>query len=560
MFLFKIQECKIMNKYFKTTAIRTVKLMVVASVILTMPTSCKKWLEEKPTSFYSADNFFKDPNEARMAVLGIYESMSSPTTYGFYMSLVFDIDSDIAQMDGTGLSNDPRVAAHYAMTPVHIYVAESWKLLYRGIDRANLAIERIPEMEQYKNGTDAQKKDLARLLAEAKFLRGQYYFDLVRLFGDVPMKLKATAATDDLQLPRVDRELVYDQVFKDMNEAIQDLPWASEKPVDERISKGAAKGMLARVALYRGGYSLRSNEQMERPAKYKDYYAITLKETKEIMESGEHVLNPSYEQIFRNHCKLILEPKESMYEVALYNLDGGATNSGVIGTWNAPVAADKNPYGRANSFYKTTALFQKSYIAGDLRRDVAVATYQMDINAAKIEFTGANDSKWAPGKWRRDWQNTGPKDLNNTDINWTLLRYSDVLLMRAEAENEINEGPNNEAYNAVNTVRRRGFGKPLNTVDAAVDLPAGLNKGAFLAKLQTERAYELCFEGLRKSDLIRWNILGPSLRATQIALKAYRAAYPYVAGTNFVDNKHELYPIPAGERDLNPKLSQNPKY
>ncbi|MBB5437742.1 hypothetical protein HDC92_001416 [Pedobacter sp. AK017] len=549
-----------MNKYFKTTAIRTVKLMVVASAILVMPTSCKKWLEEKPTSYYAADTFFKDANEAKMAVLGIYESMSNNNTYGFYMSLVFDIDSDIAQMDGTGLSNDPRVAAHYAMTPVHIYVAACWQLLYKGIDRANLVIERIPEMDLYKNGTDAQKKDLARLLAEAKFLRGQYYFDLIRLFGDVPMKLKPTAATDNLQLPRTDRELVYDQVFKDMNEAIPDLPWASQKPVDERISKGAAKGMLARAALYRAGYSLRANELMERPAKYKDYYAITLKETKEVMESGEHILNSSYEQIFRNHCKLILEPKESMYEVALYNLDGGLANSGVIGTWNAPVAADKNPYGRANSFYKTTALFQKSYATGDLRRDVAVGTYQLDVNAAKIEFTGTNDSKWAPGKWRRDWQNTGPKDLNNTDINWTLLRYSDILLMRAEAENEINEGPNSDAYLAVNMVRRRGFGKPLTTVNAAVDLPAGLNKDTFLAKLQTERAYELCFEGTRKSDLIRWNILGPSLRAAQAALKVYRAAYPYVAGTNFVDNKHELYPIPQGERDLNPKLSQNPKY
>src|SRR5690606_25386263 len=102
----------------------------------------------------------------------------------------------------------------------------------------------------------------------------------------------------------------------------------------------------------------------------------------------------------------------------------------------------------------------------------------------------------------------------------------------------------------VNMVRRRGFGKPLLTADAAVDLPAGLNKTTFLTRLQTERAYELCFEGTRKSDLIRWNILGSSLRAAQTALKAYRAAYPYVAGTNFVDNKHELYPIPQGERDL----------
>ena len=132
--------------------------------------------------------------------------------------------------------------------------------------------------------------------------------------------------------------------------------------------------------------------------------------------------------------------------------------------------------------------------------------------------------------------------------------------MRAEAENEMNEGPNAEAYNAVNMVRRRGFGKPLGVVDATVDLAAGMNKQMFLAALQQERAWELCFEGMRKADLIRWNMLGSSLRATEKALKTYRSNYPYQAGTNFVDNKFELFPIPQSEFEVNPNLKQNPNY
>lgn len=534
---------------------------LLAAGVLIQP-SCKKTLEEKPQSQYTTNTFFANTDEAYMATMGVYEIMSSQNTYGFYISMVFDIDTDIAQMSGSDFSNDPRVAAHYGITPVHGYLIQVWSAFYKGIDRANLVIQQIPQMPLFTSGTDAQKKDLKRMLAEAKFLRGFYYSELVRLFGDVPFKLTPTQATDDLQLPRTDRMTIYTQVIKDMTEAIDDIPWASQKASDERLSKGAVKGMLARVALFAGGYSLRQNGQMERPANYQDYYTIAKTQTTDIINSGEHVLNSSYQQIFQNQCKLTLEPKECMFEVAFYNSAGNSPNSGFIGTWNAPIAVVGNPYGRANSFYKAIAPFQKSYVTGDLRRDVAVCTYSLDINGNPVQIAASKDDTWSPGKWRRDWQGTSPKDLNNTDINWCLLRYADVLLMRAEAENELNNGPNADAYNAINMVRRRAFGKPLTTANVAVDLPAGLDKTTFLSRIQQERAWELCYEGVRKADLIRWNILGPTLRATQIAVKAYRSNYPYVAGTNFVDGKHELYPIPAAEFDVNhnPAFVQNPKY
>lgn len=540
---------------------RYIKLMVVASAILVAPTSCKKWLKEEPYSLYASDTFFKTTDEADMAVLGVYQQMTGTAGYGFYMSMVFDIDSDIAQMQGAVISDGPRQVAHYSIPTAHSYMLDTWRQMYRGINRANLVVEKVPQMDLYKNGTDAQKATLNKILGEAKFLRGQYYFDLVRLFGDVPMKLKSTEATDDVLLPRTDRYEIYTQIIKDMTEAAALIPENSAKSKDERVSKGAVKGMLARVALFAGGWSLRQSGQMERPSNYKEYYALAQKMTKEVMESGEHALNTSYEQIFRNHCKFILEPKESMYEVALFNATGGSANSGVVGTWNAPIADNGNPYGRANSFYKTTALFQKSYKTGDLRRDVAVCTYKLDVAGNQVpQLTARLDEGWAPGKWRRDWQNTGPKDLNNTDINWTLLRYADVLLMRAEAENELNEGPNAAAYDAINQVRRRAYGKPLAAADATVDLPAGLSKDKFFESLRQERAWELCFEGMRRMDLIRWNMLGSSIRATQAALKAYRSNYAYVAADYFKDNKNELYPIPQIERDLNTNLSQNPNY
>lgn len=543
------------------------RFLIVCMISLTTAlflSSCKKWLEEKPYSLYSTNTYFTTVAEATQGVLGVYEVMSNLNTYGFYMSLVYDIDSDIAQMDGSGLSNDNRTIAHYNVTPNHNYILASWKLLYQGIDRANLVIEKIPQMGLYENGTDAEKTELKRLLGEAQFLRGLYYFDLVRLFGDVPFKLKFTEATDDMQLARTDREEIYDQIIEDMKAAETGIPWASGKATDERVSKGAVKGVLARVYLFRGGYSLRQSGSMERPANYKDYYAAALQETKEVMESGEHVLNSSYETVFRNYCSFTLEPKESMFEVALYNTTGANANSGYIGTWNSPICDAASSYGRANSFYKVLPLFQKSYAKGDLRKDVAVAAFQITaanaISAFDTTKSNSNDAKWAPGKWRRNWQGTGYKDQNNTDINWVLLRYADVLLMRAEAENEVNDGPTTAAYEAINMVRRRGFGKAVSTPDAVADLPSGLTKDQFLERVQKERAYELCFEGWRRADLIRWNIIGNTLRATQTALKKYRSNFPYVAGDYFVDNKHELYPIPQKERDLDPNLTQNPGY
>lgn len=502
----------------------------------------------------------------KKAVLGVYEVMSHNKTYGFYMSLVFDIDSDLGFMEGANFSNDNRTLAHYNSAPTHNYTTDAWREIYRGIDRANVAIDRIPKMDLLNTGSETEKAELKRCLAEAKFLRGLYYFDLVRFFGDVPFKTTSTKAEDDMKLPRTDREIIYDQIIKDMTEAIEDIPEVSAKSNDERVSKGAVKGVLARVYLGRGGYSLRQNEQMERPSNYLDYYREARRLTKEIIDGGQHELNASYETVFKNYAELKLEPKESMFEVAFYNVSGQAANSGFIGTWNSPIVAAGASYGRANAFYRISPLLYNKYNNADTRKDIAIATYEINVSGQKIDLSTqnlANTRKWTPGKWRRDWQGTSPKDLNNTDINWVLLRYSDVLLMFAEAENEINGPGNNaegDAYWYLNMVRRRAYGVDVNTVSALADLPSNLDKNQFLEKVKEERALELCFEGFRKFDLIRWNELGVSLRNAERDLKLLIPSFPYIAGTYFVDNKHELYPIPQKERDININLTQNPKY
>ncbi|WP_316838617.1 RagB/SusD family nutrient uptake outer membrane protein [Pedobacter gandavensis] len=530
------------------------KLLIVIALLANF-TACKKALTEEPKSVFNAEKFFNSVDEADLATLGVYQSMCNQNTLAFYASILYENDNDIAQVRDV-VTSDFRGVAHYAITSESIYTQGTWQTYYEGINRANLVIEKIPQMASFNQ--EGQGKTLNRYLGEAKFLRGYYYAELVRLFGGVPIKLTPTRSGDDLRLAKATTDEVYQQVIKDMTEAIALLP--EGKTSDERISKVAVKGMLARIALFAGGFSLRQNGKMEQPSNYKELYQIAQKQSKEVMESGVYTLNPSFEQFFRNQCQLKIDPNESMFEVAFYNLAGATPGSSVIGQWNAPAVAASTTLGRTNSYVKTTPLFRNSFLAGDLRRDIAVSTYQINAAGQAVEYTAAQDQNYAPGKWRREYQLQPIKDLNNTDINYVVLRYADVLLMRAEAENELNEGPNAAAYEAINMVRRRAFGKPVNTVDPTVDLPAGLSKAEFFERLKNERAWELCFEGLRKYDLLRWNILGSSLRATETALKTYRSTYPYIAGTMFKEGKHELYPIPLREIDLNKKLFQNPNY
>lgn len=161
------------------------------------------------------------------------------------------------------------------------------------------------------------------MIAEAKLLRAICYFDLVRMWGDVPLKLTASNKTENFAVTRTDKELVYDQIITDMEEAIKDLPWYNEvSSYEGRPSKGAAMGLLARAYLYRAGYSLHQNGKMERPEKYLDYYKKAKEVCAELINSHRHKLNNSYEKVFKNVCEGIMDPSEVMYEVQFFNPSG----------------------------------------------------------------------------------------------------------------------------------------------------------------------------------------------------------------------------------------------
>lgn len=604
--------------------------------------SCDKEIEVTPYSYFTTANFFKNVDEATMATLGVYEAMSSMDSYGWNISLMFDADTDIEQMSGEG-ADDWRAIAHYQGISQTIAFYNSWSKLYEGIDRANVVIEKIPQMALYGNGTESQKEQLNRLIGEAKFLRGFYYSELVRLWGDVPFKIKSSQSGDNLKGGLVDRKEIYTQIIKDMQEAALVLP--ESMPTDERINKWAAKSMLARVALFAGGYSLSTDGTMKRPDNYKDYYKLAQQQINDVMAQNPYKLNPSYAKVFKNQCQHVLEPTENIFQVAFYNPSGNIGNASWVGNFNGPTTA--------NGFYPSNIArclvpkpFYTSFDAQDQRRDFSIATYSINALGNKVPLlTARQDESWTVAKWSREYQTNATAERVYTHINWVIMRYSDLLLMRAEIENELNEGPNPIAYDAINQVRRRGFGADIQGSGVAIDivdkgtgytaaanvlisitggggsdasaavvtlasgsigtiamlrsgdgytsvptvtitstngkgsgatatarlltkptqaqinLKSGLSKADFLKALQKERAMELSGEGLRRADLIRWGILSDKIIETNAAVKSIRSNYFFPSINNFVTGKHELYPYPQNETDVNRNITrQNPNY
>lgn len=549
----------------KTLYKQCILILVMAFCPAFLFTSCEDFLAETPYDFYDEQDFYKDVSQIELAVNGAYEVLSQKMTYGHFM-LVNDCDTDLSHIKGSGTGQVARDLGHYNIYTAHTWIEEAWGYYYAGIDRVNRI---MANKDRVALPDDAAKAAFKRLIAEARLLRGICYFDLVRMWGDVPLKLTPSDKTENFAMTRTDREVVYQQIVEDMQAAADDLPWHDEvSSYEGRPTKGAAMGLLARAYLYRAGYSLRQNGKMERADKYLDYYGKVKEICAEIINSGHHSLNASYEKVFRNVCENVLEPGEVMYEVQFYNPSGETDHSSKIGSYNSPEIDRNSSYGLGNSFIKTTHFAYDWYEQDDKRRETAIATFKIDAKDKIVQIPRSKSYTWAPGKWRRNWIPGPPKDLENMDINFILLRYSDVLLMYAEAVNEVDGRLNALAIECLNQIRRRAYGYAPATANPAIDFTSADFPGQQSVRdyLFIERARELCFEGFRRFDLIRWNKLAGTLddfaeKFNAAVADGTLSSYVWAAGNYFQEGKHELYPIPSYEiRETKGSLTQNPNY
>lgn len=423
---------------------------------------------------------------------------------------------------------------------------------------------------------------MKELVAQAKFLRAFLAFDLVKYWGDVPFKTDYTAGYESAFNGRISREEIYDYIIEDLDFAKENLQKGSASLSPEIPSQGAAHAMLMRVYLQRAGYSLQQDGSLNRPAddKRKAYFDAVIAEWTAFQNKGYHNFHPGgYLKLFQGYSGGVLNSMENLWEIAFNPTGSGyKDNSGTWATYNGPAVeapgkgAPAESMGRANAFFRVLPVWKDFFEANDERRDVMVCTYQYKWDADKKAHKLVENKKltdWYPGKWRREWMPKGFVDPNNTGVNYCPLRYADVVLMAAEAYNEIGNTP--EAWRLLNEVRHRAGATETNSLQAykaaqpnLYELPyfnSGDEADNFRTALYWERGFELAFEGQRKYDLLRWGILGDALKLFQSKMdKSLKGKY--VAGDKFIKGKHELFPIPLGELQANPALKNqnNPGY
>lgn len=552
--------------------LRTIYILSIGALLA----SCEDALTEAPDSYYQRKDFFVNASNAKLAVEGIYNIL--PILYGDKDGMALPCSDDTYYVSGTGNDNTRRDLAHYTIRPSNTFVYEVWKGKYESLNRANYTISGIEGMEQY---LDDDK--LKSLVAEAKFLRAQTALDLVRFWGDVPYKTTYSATYEDTYQPRTDREEIYEQIIEDLEVAKKYLPWADASTSPERATQGAARGLLMRTLLTRAGYSLQMDGKMTRPteALRQKYLEAVVDEWEAFQAEGAHKFySNGYLELFKGFSAGTLSAEESLFEVAFLV----PITKGYWGTYIGPsVAAPGIPsteaskfMGRANANFRVVPEWKGFFEEKDARRDVMACTYKYTwdgalYNHVKVENTNVRDTY--PGKWRRDWMPIGYEDPNLTSTNFCLLRYADVVLMAAEAYNELGDTPT--AWTLLNSVRARAGATEITAANYASllkapkvhDLPFladGDEAGRFRTALYWERGFELAFEGQRKYDLIRWGVLQEALvlfgEKTSPQVNGSVISYP--AGRNFQKGKHELLPIPEDEMQINYKLNgrNNPGY
>ncbi|OUN59130.1 RagB/SusD family nutrient uptake outer membrane protein [Alistipes sp. An66] len=565
------------------------KYMFILSAVMLLFASCD--LEEESKVEVPMD-FVDNVEKAELVLLGVYQSLTSQYLYGYHLSMLFTLGTDEAQVEGNTTSSPREIPTnfHNASTKE---IAQTWNTLYKAIYNANSCIETLERsMEKWSEG---DKQLTTYYIAEARALRALYYFELVRWFGNVALVTR----TEESYRPndyfeQADPADVYAFIESDLKYAAEVLPWADDDHVRTsnafRFSKGGALGLLTKVYCTWAGYPVHDETK----------WAEAVRTAKIVVESGHHGLLPGFRTLWENSGASVWDSRESLVEVSFYwnSKTGSSDPVGMIGKWNGVQTSQAGNRGTCQARWRVVYPFVQKWenaASDDPRRALSVADYcygftgtvkvsgetytvvdtdgkqnYMDWLETAADFTESKTGKrpeiteekrdelrikYTPAKWDvEEYAKNSPlyNQNYNSTINWYVLRYADLLLLYAEALNET-QGPTEAAHSALNAVRRRAFG------DQSHDL-RDLSQDALREAIRNERAYELCFEGHRKSDLIRWGIYYSTIRQTaqDVADWSSTSKSSYIVFNYTREGRHELMPIPQTQLDIMPRFKQNP--
>jgi hypothetical protein len=477
--------------------------VIAGAGLLLLASACKKKLEEKPFSFLIPDNYYTNATDAQTALNGIFNVFQQQTSYQRTAWLISELSAD--QLVGTSTSERLELN-RFTWTPANVEISNWWKTSYQAISRANDVIQNVPNINM-----DVTARN--NILGNAKFLRGMAYFDLVRNFGDVPLVLRPITTVDDTLLfpSKSSAADVYKTIIDDLKFAEANCPLESAIPAASKgmVSTGAASALLAKVYLQRNSTPFADAQDNQN----------ALAELNKVISSKVYSLLPNYADVFDNAKK---NGPEHIFSIQFGPGNNGA-NSNIILRMFYP-----SQLGGAGPFTADTNYFKFGYTAVDTIRK----KWNMADSVGKVRV-------WPPFIYKYRDPNYA-NGSNNSNCNWIILRYADVLLMQSEVLNNLN--PADQAkFAGVDSVRSRaGLKDPTQQLNFA---NAG-TKDDFIDSLVKDRARELFVEGHRKYDLIR---LG---RYKQVMAKL---------GYTIPDFRF-LLPIPQTERDVNKKLGQNDGY
>jgi hypothetical protein len=544
--------------------------------------ACSDLLEEVPVSQPSAENSFKTKANAIAAIVGVYSSLHLEGVYGKSQSL-FTTDENNAgsKVPLSGLNL-------YTFTADNVEVIlPIWRDHYMGINRANLAISKIPSINM-----DIDERNT--LVAEAKFIKALLYFNLIRYYGDVPYKDSETTSLNNLNIPRTPVATIYDNIIRDLEYSVVHLK-VKTTGLAGHATQDAAKTLLASIYLTRGSMAKRDNTGNSIAD-----FALAARYSKEVIDSNRYRLCNYFPDAFivqnKNNDEIVFDVQFKSPGLGVGNTIGinmgiPSTASGVdnLSSGGAQGAIRANPY---HQFY-----YEK---ADSIRMQWTNA--RILINAATGSYTKVSAISTNPpvsaAKFRR-YPVRSPGFVLQTsdyDVNWPIFRYAEVLLIYAEALNETN-GPTQEAIDALNKLRNRArntniggihrdilprsltLQRSTGLIDLTLSNPLVSTPAAFKNYIILERSRELSAEGKRWFDLVRWGILKSTLRGLNAKCSAKISETPPVEAptitaikwanywngriaewnliTSALQDFHMLLPIPNNERQANPSIGPN---
>lgn len=515
--------------------------------------SCSDFLDTESLSEQTGEVIYENEGMTRSAIMGIYSQLCDTYVYGQKMSVNWQGVSDIEL--ASGYQNDPSTTGAdngIANYWCNWYLENTkWEGIFKMAELASTTVDGLRKSTKL-----SESNTLQGYLGEALVLRSLAYFELVRRYGDVPYKEgMSNSDLSNVYMGKTDRDSIYSCIIKDMKEAINYLPWMGTSDYNsERVTKGFAKGLLARIALFAGGWSVRDgnafddtnvehypniegNPGMEetngfyvgRPKNWRDYYEIAEQQCAELIADSEnpHALDPDYGDIWKTVCGLGYNAyNENLFEVA-----NGVGYSGDIGTLMGRAMDGNIGYGQrgfGGTYVSTNAYYFYSFDRADKRRDYACywPTYKKDsdVDGGNREIMNNDIMNVRLGKWSFWWTSDTYRSIaatatsrTPTGINWIIMRYSDVLLMFAEAgyalngsADMINSVAGISPRQALEAVRQRAFGADSPQVSSY--------DSDFFEAIVNERAWEFGGEGIRKLDLVRWGLLDSKIEDMKKAM------------------------------------------